>query len=164
VTRAVTEARVGVAGGVWGRAHDELRLRGFLVGAAAGMHLGDRFPIRLRLGAGAFFANVKNVRSGSFTTRAGSGYDAPEVGSSDSATLIYVSPEASVGMHLTDQLELGVGLKALVLIATSAPRWGSGDNPEVVAKSDGLSSYSTDQKLLGTMVVLAPGLNATYSF
>src|SRR5262249_12000987 len=57
-----------------GRLDEALRLSGFLLGATAGLHLGDRFPVLMRLGAGALIGSVHDERQGSFTSSGGTGY------------------------------------------------------------------------------------------
>ncbi len=162
--RKATLLPVGIEPGLSGTSADTLRLRAALVGVTAGMHLGDRFPVHFRLGAGALIGSARNVRDGAFMTRAGSSYDAPALQSQATAAFVYVDPEATVGVRLGTHAEIGIGAQALVLIAASSPTWGDGSKSEVVAGTDGLSKYPGDDKLVGTTVVFVPGAKARFDF
>ena len=162
--RKATLQPVGIEPGLAGTSADTLRLSAALVGVTAGMHLGDRFPVHFRLGAGALIGSARNVRDGAFTTRAGSSYDAPALQSQATAAFVYVDPEATVGFRLGSHAEIGIGAQALILIAASSPTWGDGSKSAIVAGSDGLSKYPSDDKLLGTTVVFVPGAKARFDF
>jgi len=155
---------VGVDPGLGGSANDDLRLRGVLAGANAGMRFLDRFPIRLRLGAGALISETRSVRTGAFTTRSGGSYTAPELGQSSTTAFVYIDPEASVGIKLGEMFELGAGVQGLILIPPSAPTWGSDENPNVVVEGDGLSSYSGEETTMGVMAFVVPGVSVRASF
>jgi hypothetical protein len=162
--RKATLVPVGLEPGLSGTSEDSLRLRAGLVGISAGAHLFERFPLHLRLGAGAVIGTARDLRDGLFTTRAGATYDAPPLESRATAAYVYIDPEATVGVRIGDHLELGAGLQALVLIAAAAPTWGAGSKTEVVAGADGLAKYPSDDKLVGTTVLFIPGLNARVDF
>ncbi len=162
--RDSTLSPVGIEPGLSGTADDDIRFRGYLVGANAGMRFLDDFPIRIRLGAGALIAQARSVRSGRFTTRAGSPYLAPSLESEEMGGFVYIDPEVSVGVRIAEVLELGAGLQSLILIAAAPPTWGGDENPSVVVDGDGLSSYSEEETTLGHMVVLVPGVSARVSF
>ncbi len=162
--RTATLEPVGLDQGLAGTANDDIRFRGYLVGINAGMRFFDDFPVRLRLGAGALVAQARAVRSGSFQTRAGSTYRAPDLASEQTGAFVYIDPEASVGVKIGDLFELGAGLQALILIAAAPPTWAGDDSPSVVADGDGLASYPADETTLGHMLVLVPGVSARVSF
>lgn len=162
--RATTLQPVGLEPGLSGTATDDLRLRGYLIGVDAGMRFFEDFPVRLRLGAGALVAQARAVRSGSFTTRAGSTFSAPELVSDQIGAFVYLDPEVSVGWRFADIFEIGAGVQALILIAAAPPTWGGDENPSVVVDGDGLSSYAEDETTMSHMVLFVPGLNARVSF
>ncbi len=162
--RSSTLTPVGIDPGLGGSATDDLRLRGILAGAHAGMRFLDRFPIRLRLGAGALISETRSIRTGAFTTRAGGNYSAPELGQSATTAFVYIDPEASVGVKIGDVFELGVGVQGLILIPPSAPTWGGDENPNVVVEGDGLSSYASDETTMGVMAFVVPGVSVRASF
>jgi hypothetical protein len=109
-------------------------------------------------------SETRSTRTGSFTTRAGGTYDAPELAQSDTTAFIYIAPEASVGVKIGDVFELGVGVQGLVLIPPSSPTWGGDENPSVVVEGDGLSSYTADETTMGVMAFVVPGLSVRASF
>ena len=147
-----------------GTTEERLRLRGFLVGVTAGMHIGERFPARFRLGAGALIGSIRSDRVGQFMTRSGETYQAPELANDASAAFVYIDPEASIGIRVTDQFELSAGLQALILINATQPKWGADEDPMVVVPKDGLSSYPDESLAGGVVVVIVPGISARYTF
>ncbi len=162
--RVTTINPVGLDPGLGGTATDDLRLRGYLVGVDAGMRFFEDFPVRLRLGAGALIAQARAVRTGSFTTRSGSTFRAPELTTEQVGAFVYLDPEVSIGWRFADLFEIGAGVQALVLIAAAPPTWGGDENPSVVIEGDGLSSYEEDETTMGHMVLFVPGLNARVAF
>lgn len=150
--------------GLAGSANDDLRLRGVMAGAHASYRLGEEFPIRFRLGAGALLSEARAVRSGSFTTRSGGTFDAPELESSVFTTWIYVDPEVSLGYRLNETFEISAFVKGVVLIAPSAPTWGAESNPTVNVEGDGISSYDAEETTFGTTALVVPGIAARASF
>ncbi len=50
---------------------DKLSLRGLVIGGSASYHLGETWPLTLRLGIGAYLANVRDQRTGDFTDSKG---------------------------------------------------------------------------------------------
>ncbi len=162
--RSTTLNPVGVDPGLSGSATDELRLRGLLVGANAGVRFLEDFPIRLRLGAGAMVAQAYAVRTGAFATRAGGSYSAPELASDKTAVFVYLDPEASIGVKLNETFEIGAGVQGLILIAPDAPTWAGDENPSVVVQGDGLSSYDADETTMGTTGIVVPTVSVRASF
>ncbi|HTJ82091.1 MAG TPA: PEGA domain-containing protein, partial [Polyangiaceae bacterium] len=147
-----------------GTTDDDVRIRGYLVGVHGAYRIGEDFPLRFRLGAGALIGQVHATRTGAFTTRAGSAYDAPEVGSNGTAAFVYIDPEATIGIKLGDTFEIGAGAQALILIAAAAPTFGGDANPSFNAPGDGLSSYNADETTMGTTVFVVPQVTARASF
>lgn len=145
-----------------GTANDSLRLTGFLVGATAGYHLGDQYPLHIRLGAGALFGQLRDERSGTFTTRSGSSFDAYPVADQRTATYFYLDPEVRIGARFADHFEVSAGIQALLLIAIEQPKWD--DTLELAASSDGIGTYSADALLGNFVVMIAPGVNLRYEF
>src|SRR5262249_14385061 len=141
-----------------GTSDDALLLSGFLVGATAALHLGERFPVSFRLGAGALIGSFRDERQGSFTSATGARYQTDPLSVSPTTTFFYLDPEIRFGVRPVSHLELSVGVDALVLLALSRPQWD--DHIEVAAGSDGIGTYRADT-LVGTPVVaLTPSLGA----
>jgi hypothetical protein len=156
-TQVVSQG-LGARGGV---ASDDLSIRGLLVGLSGSYHFGEQFPITLRLGAGGYFATVRDVRSSTFQTSTGA-FEAPEIGDDPSAAYIFVDPEARVGWVVAERFEVSLGLQALVLLAVSAPKLAE-DIP-VVLPDTGYSKYGEEKLTGGAMVAVVPGLGARYAF
>lgn len=150
--------------GLAGTADDELRLRGVLAGVNAAYRFGDKYPIRLRLGAGALISEARSVRSGEFTTRSGEPYTAPALESSQTSVFVYIAPEATAGIKFGDIFEIDAGVQGMILVAPDAPTWAGDENPSVNVEGDGLSSYSANETTMGTMVFVVPMVQARANF
>ena len=128
------------------------------------MRFGERFPVRLRLGAGALISQARSVRTGAFMTRAGGATTRRRwrvIRPRPSYTSI---PRPRSAIKIGDHFEIGAGVQGLILIAPDAPSWADDDNPSVVVEGDGLSSYCSDETTMGTMVFVVPTLSARASF
>lgn len=159
-----------------GVADDTLTLRGLLVGGAASLHLGETFPLLIRLGAGGLFGSLTDRRSGSFSTvertvSDGNGgttvlpatpYETGELEESPSATYLFVAPELRAGLRLGDHVEIGAHLGAYILIGISRPTWA--DERFVATGNDGAAVFGEQELTAGTILVLAPGLGARFDF
>src|SRR5262249_42295114 len=102
-----------------GTADDHLRLSAFMGGAHASYHFGESVPVLLRLGVGAMLGQVRDERSGRFTTRAGTTYNTYPRVDFPSATYFYIDPEVRAGLRLGQHIELSAGVQALMLLALS---------------------------------------------
>ncbi len=146
-----------------GQADDTLRLGGALLGASAGLRLGTTFPLTFRLGAGALLGSVRDHRTGVFSTteRQGKPVEEYEIDVTDAAPVVsvYVAPEVRAGVRLARRFEVSASVGALVLLTPFGPVWSK----PVHAATDGEGSFS-DVLVGGAVVVIAPGLGATYEF
>jgi hypothetical protein len=144
------------------RIDDQRGLSGFLAGAVVGQRFGEQFPVTLRLGLGAYFANLHTLREGSFTTRSGEEFDLAASEQDVSATFFYAEPEVRVGYRLSPNLEVALGVSALALIAPSTPSWD--ETTAFDAGSDGVGTYPADE-LTGSFIVLPmPALSVRYDY
>jgi hypothetical protein len=148
-----------------GTADDTQILRGALLGASAGLRLGARFPVDLRLGAGALLGAVSDHRSGHFTTverpdKPATAY-AVDVTQSPLLAAIYVAPEIRVGLRLGRSLELSFGIRTLVLFTPAPPSW-SPRAAHVVAAGDGLATFPEEKLSSPVVVAITPGLCLRY--
>ena len=139
-----------------GVAADALALRGLLVGPWASYVFGERFPVRLRLGAGALLGSLLDERTGAF---GGYGIGAAQA---QTATSVYVAPEVRVAYRLGKHVEMSAGLTALVLVALHLPRWDP--TVPVDARADGLAFFGNDALASRAFVVIAPGVGSRYDF
>lgn len=152
----------GLAVADQGRMDHALRLQGFMAGATIGYHLGEAYPVVLRLGAGVLLGELRDERSGTFAARDGSSFSTAPAVDFPSATYVYLDPGVRAGVRFADSFELTAGVQALLLIAVAPPKWDT--SIEVDAGSDGIGTYP-DEQLTGTFVAgIAPGLNLRHEF
>jgi hypothetical protein len=145
-------------------ADDTLRLAGFLLGANASAHLGERFPVLLRLGAGALFSSVGDARTATIATASGMTFEAAEMVSSHRVNHVYVAPEARAGVRLSDRFEASLGLQAFLLIGLGTARWADEADRPVVLPDEGYGTYPSDELIAPVVLLLAPTLSARYHF
>ncbi len=142
--------------------NDDIGMGGFLLGALAGLHFGETFPITARVGVGGYFASLRTIRDGSFTARNGETVDLKAIEQKTSSTYVYIDPEVRVGYRIASDVEVAVGLSGLMLIAPSTPTWD--DTDQVDAGPDGIGTYS-DDALTGSFVFLPmPTVGLRYDY
>lgn len=157
-----------------GTVDDTLSLRGVLVGGAAGIRIGKKTPLSIRLGAGALLAGTfRDRRTGQFVT------NPRQVGSTqlpaqtyafdttqyETPLLVYVSPEVQMGFPLAERLHLQVGLEAMVLIAPASniPTW-SPEASRIDAGSSGQAAFPAQTLMGSTQVFIMPAASLRYEF
>jgi hypothetical protein len=168
-----------------GKTDDTLTLQGPIVTASASFHRGEKITWLGRIGIGAWFANVSDSRSGSYTTVLSENpvthmtglppatYSISPV--SESVATVYgaLVPEFRVGWRL-GEVELGAGVQALLALPLSAaPHWQSngqqvltgncGATPNNTCVTDGAAVYSSSSLTGSVVVLIAPELSFTYS-
>ncbi|WP_437680747.1 PEGA domain-containing protein [Sorangium sp. So ce131] len=144
-----------------GTADDVAQVRGFLAGAWAGLRFGERYPMRLRLGAGAVLGSVADTRTGAFTTRSGEPYEVGPYIQVPRRAWFYLDPEVRIGMRVGDHVELSWGVDLLVLIGSVA-RWDP--RQRIYAYTDGEGSFP-DEALTGPVLfAFMPGVGVRYDF
>jgi hypothetical protein len=154
-----------------GKADDTLSLRGFLLGASAGIRLASKMPISFRLGAGALIGSLRNHREGSFTTtlRAVETRMLPAEAYTLSFTQqhpaisVYVAPEAQLGIPLAKRLELSVGLRGLLLVTPSPPVWRPYEST-IDAKTSGQATFKGEELMGRFVAFVQPGVGVRYEF
>lgn len=148
-----------------GTANDKLSLKGLLVGASAQLHrdtLGERAPLTLRLGLGAFLASANDRRSGEFTPAGAAPTPVATARTSAEVPYVYIAPEIRVGYRLGARLELSLGVELMMMVALKQARWDPQQG--VVLGTQGLAGYD-DQRLYGsTLVFVNPGVGARFDF
>jgi hypothetical protein len=159
-----------------GTADDTLKLRGFRAGGWASFRTAaERFPLRLRLGAGALIGSVSDTRSGVFRSGGAKGACSASASMSDqgcfsigpaihapSASFFYVAPEVRVGFRLGGHIEVSVGVEGLLLFGLSSPSWD--ETLGIFGARDGYATFPKDT-LAGSFIgVILPGLGARYDF
>lgn len=163
--RAALLQPVGLAQPDRGSVTDALRLRGFLAGAWAAYGVGERFPLRLRVGAGALVGKVIDTRTGAFQPSDAALTTPFSIGpviEAPGAAWFYLAPEIRAGLRLGAHLELSLGLEAMLLFTLSAPRWNAAH--AINAATDGYATFPDDRLTSTVLVGLLPGLGARYDF
>ncbi|WP_437972179.1 PEGA domain-containing protein [Sorangium sp. So ce260] len=170
--RTASVVPVGASAPSAGTANDALRLGGFLVGATAGYHFGERFPALFRIGAGALIGEVRDERAGTFellrTPVAMEGeqvqttFDAAPQVDFPWAAYIYLDPEVRVGLRLSERFELSAGMKLLLLFALRKPTWDG--TKAISAGVDGIATYPAESVMGDFALMVAPGASLRYTF
>jgi hypothetical protein len=146
-----------------GTADDRLTLRGFLAGVWAGLSLGERFPVHLRLGGGALIGSMGDLRSGTFRANAGNtSYSVGPLGIAPNATFVYLAPEVRAGVRLGQGFELSAGIELWALFAVSKPAWDP--TQPINAGPDGSGTFPAAALVSPVSLAIAPGLGARYDF
>lgn len=146
-----------------GDVSDKLVLSGALFGVWAGLSLGERFPVRLRLGAGAVAGSIIDSRTGAIAKP----HEAlGRRGISRSANFFWTAPEVRIAFPIGAHFEISAGIEALVLVSFSPPRWqkDTEENLYVYAGSRGAAQFPADEIIGRAMLLIAPGVGARYSF
>jgi hypothetical protein len=169
-----------------GKTNDTLALQGPIVTASASFHRGEKLTWLGRVGIGAWFANVSDSRSGTYTTVQSSNplthmmglppvtYTTSPVSESVGTVYGALVPEFRVGWRLGSQAEVGAGVQALLALPFSTPRWQPGSQTPVITGNcgatptktcvwDGGAVYSTSSLTGSVVVLIAPELSFTYS-
>ncbi|HTQ43342.1 MAG TPA: hypothetical protein VMI75_11340, partial [Polyangiaceae bacterium] len=169
-----------------GTTKDTLQLQGPIVTASASFHRGEKLTWLGRVGIGAWFANVSDSRSGTYTTALSYNpvtkmqglppvtYDVTPVSESVGTVYGALVPEFRVGWRLGDSTEVGFGVQALLALPFSTPRWQPNNQPLVstgncptppnnTCVTDGGAVYSTTSLTGSVVVLIAPELSFTYS-
>lgn len=142
-----------------GTVDDAIRMNALLVGLTGSMHIGDRYPVLLRLGVGVARAALDDERRGTFGSPR---YDTGYVMSSTPGTFLYINPEVQFGIKLNDHIEISAALQAMMLLGLEGPVWDT--TVQVPAGTKGIGTYK-DESLLGRFVFLpTPSLAARYAF
>ncbi|MGK3968003.1 kelch repeat-containing protein [Sorangium sp. So ce118] len=150
-----------------GTVDDALALSGLLAGGWAGLSLGERTRLSMRLGAGALLGAVRDERTGTFTSSSKFEFRVDPTAARDAASFFVMTPEVRAGLRFGEHLELTAGLAAAVLVRLKEPMW---TNPSqgVYGRIDDKRGYFgrfEEEPLAGeVLVAIAPGIGARYTF
>jgi hypothetical protein len=161
-TQLVPYAKDGTPPPQAGTADDSLRLSAFMGGGSIFYHLGEKVPVLFRFGVGALVGQVRDERTGSFTTSHGVAYSTFPVVDVEKATYLYFDPEIRVGVRLADHLDLSIGAQVLMLLALSQPKWNPGI--QVNASTDGIGTYKPEALLGQFLFGIVPTAALRYDF
>ncbi len=156
-----------------GTATDHLKLSGLMLGPSAQFQHGEKFPFVVRLGVGALVGSLQDERSGTATTiaRTVAGNNVPaqtysfDVSESPKASYLYIAPEVRTGIRLGDHVELSAGVRVLVLVALSQPKWGD-ENPVTPGGQFAVGQLRFGSQAVGssTVFLVSPGGALRYDF
>lgn len=167
--RATKLNAVGRSAADFGTADDTVNVWGVLAGAFGAFRLGERFPVRFRLGAGIALGSVSDARSGTFSlSKPDPG--APEQGKYTVGPVIvehfvprfYMNPEVRVGARLDRHFELSAGVSVPFFIAP--PRQWDDKERGINAGADGWGNFDPDTLTGSVVYAVALGLGARYDF
>lgn len=151
-----------------GEADDLLKLEGPFAGVWAGYSLGESFPVRLRLGAGALRGLIYDERFGAFTSSALETYSIGPVSELHLAWFLYLAPEVRISLPLSDRAEISLGIEVPILICPSTPKWGGSSRDAaahpVYASRDGYGYFEPDELISPVLTMFVPGLGARVDF
>lgn len=147
-----------------GAADDRLALRGVLAGAFIAFAIGERFPLRLRMGAGILAGDLLDERTGRFQASTGGAFSPGWAIERHDARFIYAAPEVRWGIRLHRRAELSIGVAAPVLIRIEEPRWDVAQTHYVRAGDDGLGTFAAEALIGPVVVAITPGVGARYDF
>jgi hypothetical protein len=145
-----------------GTVDDHLRLAGLMAGAEADYAFGARWPLTLRMAAGALLGAVTDARSGTFVDSDDSSYEVSAPTQYPRASYFYLSPEVRLGYRVGEHFETSVGAKLLVLAALQRPTWDSDKLVDVGA--DGVGAFPATNLTGAVMIAVLPGIAARYAF
>jgi hypothetical protein len=143
-----------------GRVDDILRIGTVAPGIWGGYTLDSKYPIQLRISAGAILGTVSDARHGTFTGSADSMYNVGVLVQHYDALFAFVTPEARIGYKLTDHALLSLGLEIPVWIGLWTPKWSRAQG--FTAGSDGYATFKPDSLVGQVLVGIAPGIGAHF--
>jgi hypothetical protein len=124
----------------------------------------DRFPLTARLGLGAMFGSVEDVRNGTYTDHETPPvtYTVPERRETPSFLYFVARPEVRAGVRVFDHVELSIGFEAVILRSLSDANWQ--DQQKVGTPVDGPAQSGLKRVIGKTMLWLVPSLGLRYDF
>ncbi len=164
--RATTLKPVGLSEDA-GVVDDDLTFRGAVLGASAGYYGRGKLPLTFRLGGGVLIGSTTDTRRGDFTTGSHLGHppstpftvDRTEVAT---ARYAYAAPEARVGYHVSDRVDVTAGIEAMLLFGLTVPAWT--DASPVLAATDGVATFGSQSLLGKTVVIVTPSVGVHAEF
>lgn len=158
-----------------GTADDVLRLSSFMAGVHLSYHFGESIPVLLRASGGVMIGQIRDERSGTFTSTTGESgprqYQSPAVLDRQMAMYGYVDLEPKVGLKLSKDTDLSLGVQVLLLIGTSPPKWTQATQgaqaiqpTEASAGLDGRGTYAGEPVLGSILFGVAPTASLRYYF
>lgn len=145
---------------------DTLSLRGILVGASAGIRVGKKLPISLRLGAGALVgAKFRDHRVHTESASSPPEFSV-DVLQYHPTFALYVAPSVQVAFPLAERLHLQAGIDAMLLLwPGTVPTWSSSDAESYVRNAQQqLASFAAETLMNNHLLFIAPTVSVRYEF
>jgi hypothetical protein len=140
-------------------------VRGVFAGAFAGLRLGDKVPVRLRVNTGVSFGSVADIRYGEFHVNDPTVVESYSIGpvvEAPSMIWFYLEPEVRVGIMLHERVELSAGLGGLLLISPESPTWDA--SHPINANDDGYGRFRAEVLANPIIFAVTPGVGVRYTF
>lgn len=164
-TQLFPYSRDNVPGPQDGNATDYLQLSSFLGGVHLSYRFGETIPVLLRASGGVMVGQLRDERSGTFTSSKETGsqqFEAAAVADRQMAVYGFVDLEPKVGYRIGKDMDLSLGVQVLLLAAITQPRWTK--TIETNAGADGRGTYA-DDPIFGELVFgVAPTASFRYYF
>lgn len=149
-----------------GMAADGFFLSGFTLGPAIRFRPMSEHDLAVRLGAGAVIATLLDERTGTFQTavrprRPVSASYRVDESQTPPSEWGYVSLGAEIGLPVSTRIRLHAGIAATLLLALNRPRWNA---DTFFDGGDGPSAFGSDALAGRVVLVIVPGVGATYAF
>ncbi|HRI64729.1 MAG TPA: PEGA domain-containing protein [Polyangium sp.] len=159
--RSTTAQVIGRVGNV-GTADDDLRFRGFSVGAWGGYSFGEKIRIHARLGAGFIVGTFADIRSGSFEDSDGNPYAVGPLEQFQTQSFFHLTSELRVGYRLNKRWEIVSGLEIPLILPLSTLVWNPAQG--FTAGGDGYGYFSSAALTGSPFAVMLPSLALRYDF
>jgi hypothetical protein len=146
---------------VTGRARDDVRLSGALLGAALGWRTRGRTFVDVGLTLGAWAGSVRDRREGSYPDRAGAILAMSAIDESRAAIAIAAMPRAAVGYSIAPSVAVGAEISAGFFAFPSPPTWDGPAAPVILGNDPRTQDFSTfpPESMVGSIVAsVAPRL------
>lgn len=142
---------------------EALRFQTALLGLHVSYRLGsETFPIVLRVGGGVAPGQIRADRTSSIPSSDGSAsVPLAAAGVSQGATMAFVGPEVRVGWRFSERFEATLGLRGLILIAPTSPRW-TDVTPLDAGPGYGQGRYGEETLTGQVLVMVMPTLGLRY--
>jgi hypothetical protein len=145
-----------------GAVEDDLAVRAVLAGGTAGLHLGDRWPVVVRLAAGGAIASVADTRSGEFHGSGGQSYTSGTLTYASGASFFFLAPEVRLGARIGERLVVSGGVGAFFLLALDRARW---EEERLFSNGQGAAVRFSEEDMTGSaIVVFTPSVGVRYAF
>jgi PEGA domain len=143
-----------------GMVNDETTIEAVALGAQGSYRLGQRFPLRLGLGAGVLLGTVSYSRVGIFANKA--------TGPTQQTGFfpwIYAEPEADIGFRITEGWSIGVNFSGMILMAPRVPLWTETMFVNAHGKSvDEIGQFKAETITSPVLFAMTQGIHIRYGF